>query len=38
MRLLGEFDLLLIRENVPKEELVEYDKSIINIYPFFEAA
>ena len=38
MRLLGEFDLLLIRENVPKEELIEYDKSIINIYPFFEAA
>lgn len=38
MRLLGEFDLLIMRENVPKEELREYDKSIINFYPVFESA
>jgi AcrR family transcriptional regulator len=38
MKLLGEFDLLIIRENVPKEALKEYDKSIINFYPVFEKA
>ena len=38
MKLLGEFDLFLIRENVPKEELEGYEKSIINFYPFFEKA
>lgn len=38
MRLLGEFDLLLIRENVPKEMLKEYDRSIINFYPIFETS
>ncbi|MBP5362459.1 MAG: TetR/AcrR family transcriptional regulator [Ruminococcus sp.] len=38
MKLLGEFDLMIIRENVPKEKLVNYDKSIINFYPVFEAA
>lgn len=38
MKLLGEFDLLIIRENVPKEALREYDKSIINFYPVFEKA
>jgi len=38
MRLLGEFDLFLIRENVPKDELEVYEKSVINFYPFFEKA
>ena len=38
MKLLVEFDLLIIRENVPKEALREYDKSIINFYPVFEKA
>ena len=35
MRLLGEFDLMLIRENVPAAELAEYERSIINFYPVF---
>jgi AcrR family transcriptional regulator len=38
MKLLGEFDLFLIRENVPKEELDGYEKSVIDFYPFFEKA
>jgi AcrR family transcriptional regulator len=38
MKLLGEFDLFLIRENVPKEELEGYESSVINFYPFFEKA
>ena len=38
MKLLGEFDLFLIRENVPKEDLTEYERSVINFYPFFEQA
>ncbi len=38
MKMLGEFDLFLIRENVPKDMLVEYDKSIINFYTIFERA
>ena len=38
MKLLGEFDLMIIRENVPKEKLVDYDKAIINFYPVFETA
>lgn len=38
MKLLGEFDLFLIRESVPKEELVGYEQSIINFYPLFEQA
>ena len=35
MRLLGEFDLMLIRENVPAADLAEYERSIINFYPVF---
>ena len=38
MRLVGEFDLMLQSENVPKEDLVDYDKSIIDFYPYIEAA
>ena len=38
MKLLGEFDLFLIRENVPKEDLEEYERSVINFYPFYEQA
>ena len=38
MRVLSEFDLFLIREKVPKEELVEYERSIINFYPVFTAS
>ena len=36
MRLLSEFDLLLISEDIPKKDLKEYEKSIINFYPVFE--
>ncbi|HOA00455.1 TetR/AcrR family transcriptional regulator [Ruminococcus sp.] len=36
MRLLSEFDLLLISENLPKKDLKEYERSIINFYPVFE--
>ena len=36
MRLLGEFDTFVLRENVPKEELREYERSVINFYPVFE--
>lgn len=36
MRLLSEFDLLLISEHIPKKDLKEYERSIINFYPVFE--
>ena len=38
LRVLGEFDLLILRENIPPEALTEYEKSIINFYPAFERA
>ncbi|MBQ9384289.1 MAG: TetR/AcrR family transcriptional regulator [Ruminiclostridium sp.] len=38
MKLLGEFDNFVLRENVPKEELRGYEKSVINFYPVFEEA
>lgn len=38
MRLLAEFDLIMLKENVPKESLKEYEKSVINFYPVFEKA
>ena len=38
MKLLGEFDLFIIREQVPKEKLEGYEKSIINFYPIFETS
>ncbi|NLT09909.1 MAG: TetR/AcrR family transcriptional regulator [Ruminococcus sp.] len=36
MKLLSEFDLLMITERVSKDELKEYDKSVINFYPIIE--
>ncbi|MCR4796141.1 MULTISPECIES: TetR/AcrR family transcriptional regulator [Ruminococcus] len=36
MRLLAEFDLLLSSGDIPKKDLKEYEKSIINFYPVFE--
>lgn len=36
MRVLSEFDLMISAENVPKEELRDYERSIINFYPIFE--
>lgn len=38
MRLVGEFDLMLQSEDIPKAALYEYEKSIINFYPYVEAA
>ena len=38
MKLLGEFDLMIIKENVPDSELVEYEQSIINFYTVYESA
>lgn len=38
MKLLGEFDQMMIRENVPKSELEEYDRSIIDFYRVYEDA
>ena len=38
MRLLGEFDRFIVHENVPREELREYERSVINFYPILERA
>lgn len=38
LKALGEFDQFLLHEQVPKEELLEYEKSIINFYPVFAAS
>ena len=38
MKLLAEFDLLLSSEDIPKKDLKDYEKSIINFYPTFERA
>ena len=38
MKLLSEFDLMIIREKVPKDQLKDYDRSIINFYEVFESA
>jgi AcrR family transcriptional regulator len=38
MKLLGEFDLIMLRDNVPKDELVDYERSIINFYEVYESA
>ena len=38
MRLLGEFDRFVIHENVPSDELREYESSIIDFYPVVERA
>lgn len=36
MRVLSEFDQLITIENVPKDELKDYDRSVVNFYPIFE--
>ena len=38
MRLLGEFDRMVIAEEVPKEELEQYERSVINFYPIYARA
>ena len=38
MKLLGEFDLMLQFENVPKAALFDYERSIIDFYPYIESA
>ena len=38
VKLLGEFDRFVIHENVPPEELHEYESSIIDFYPIVERA
>ncbi len=38
LRFLYEFDTYMIKEKVPKNELAEYESSIMNIYPLFERA
>ena len=38
MKLLGEFDLMVIKENIPKSELAEYEQSIINFFAVYEAS
>lgn len=38
MKLLSEFDLMIVREKVPKDQLKDYDRSIINFYEVFESA
>ena len=36
MKLLAEFDLMLVSDDIPKSELQNYEKSVINFYPVFE--
>ena len=38
LRFLYGFDVYMIKEKVDKSELCEYEKSILNIYPYFENA
>ncbi len=38
MKLLGEFDRMILDEGFPKEELADYERSVINFYPVFESA
>ncbi len=38
MKLLSEFDLMLMSGDIPKQDLKNYEKSIINFYPVFENA
>lgn len=38
MRLVANFDLMLRHENVPKSELFDYERSIINFYSYMESA
>jgi len=36
MKVLTEFDLMLASQNIPKNDLKDYERSIINFYPVFE--
>lgn len=38
MRLLDEFDRMILDDEFPKEDLAEYERSIINFYPVFASA
>lgn len=38
VRLLGEFDRMVIREEVPREELADYERSVIDFFPVIEGA
>lgn len=38
MRLLGEFDLMIIKDDVPRNQLSEYEKSIMNFFETYDAA
>lgn len=38
MKLLGDFDRFVLREDVPKDELENYDQSIVDFYPVLERA
>ena len=38
LKLVGEFDLMLKRDNVPHAALYDYERSIINFYPYVESA
>lgn len=38
LRFLDSFDRYIVSENVPAEELTEYQESVMDFYPLFEAA
>ena len=38
MKLVGEFDRYIIREQIPKSELADYEQAIVNFYPVPEHA
>lgn len=38
VKLVGEFDRLILHENVPPEQLAEYEGSVIDFYPVVERA
>ncbi|WP_295155058.1 TetR/AcrR family transcriptional regulator [uncultured Ruminococcus sp.] len=38
MKLVGEFDRYIIREQIPKAELADYEQAIVNFYPVPEHA
>ena len=35
---INEFDLFIISENITKDELVEYEKSVVSFYKYFDKA
>jgi len=38
LKLVGEFDLILQNEEISREELADYERAIINFYPYVESA